>query len=133
MNLRQIYRKHRHFYLYAIIGVISTLVEFVVYALLYKQIPYMWANVIGFHCGIICSFLLNRSFNFKKEDRVILRFTTFYLIQLFALALSSLILYLGVDLLHLNPLISKGLSIVVTALLPFFLNRSLTFSRRLDH
>lgn len=133
MNLRQLYRKHRHFYLYAIIGVISTLVEFLVFALLYKWMPYMWANVIGFHCGIICSFILNRSFNFKKEDRIILRFTTFYLIQLVALALNSLILYLCISVLNINPLISKGLSIVITALLPFFLNRSITFSKRLDH
>lgn len=133
MKLRQIYRSHRHFFLYAIIGVISTGVEFVVFALLYKLIPYLWANIIGFHCGIICSFLLNRSFNFKKEDRVILRFTTFYLIQLVCLAMNSLILYLCIGLGGINPLISKALSIVLTALLPFFLNRSITFSKRLDH
>ncbi|MBQ3354191.1 MAG: GtrA family protein [Bacteroidales bacterium] len=133
MKLSQIYRSHRHFFLYAIIGVISTGVEFVVFALLYKLIPYMWANIIGFHCGIISSFLLNRSFNFKKEDRVILRFTTFYLIQLVCLALNSLILYLCVSIGDINPLISKALSIVLTALIPFFLNKSITFSKKLDH
>lgn len=131
LYLKQIYRSHPHFILYSIFGIVSTGVEFVVFALLIKQISYYWANVIAFHCGIICSFLLNRRYNFKKEDKVILRFTTFYLIQIICLALNTLILYLCINLAHLNPLIAKGISIVMTALLPFFLNRSITFGKRI--
>ena len=131
MNLRQFYRKYRHFILYAIFGIISTGLEFLVYALLVKFMPYLWANIIGFHCGIICSFLLNRNINFKKENKVILRFTSFYLIQIICLALNSLILYLCIDLGQWNPLLAKGFSIVLTALLPFFLNKHITFGKKI--
>ena len=127
MKLRQFYRKHRHFLLYSLFGIVSTGVEFLIYALLIKYLPYLSANIIGFHCGIVCSFLLNRSLNFKKENKVILRFTTFYLIQLICLALNSLVLYLCIDLGNWNPLIAKGFSIALTALLPFFLNKRITF------
>ena len=130
MKLRQFYSKHRHFILYAIIGIISSGLEFAVFALLFKCMPYLWANIIAFHCGIICSFLLNRSYNFKREDKVVLRFASFYLIQIICLALNTLILFLCIDIGNWNPLISKGLSIVLTALLPFFLNRSITFRKR---
>ena len=131
MTVKQIYRKYRHFILYGLFGVVSTGLEFAVFALLYRHISYLSANIIGFHCGIFCSFLLNRNLNFKKEDKTILRFASFYLIQVVCLLLNSLILYLCIDLAHWNLLISKGFSIVLTALLPFFLNRSITFGKRL--
>ena len=131
MKLKDIFRKHPRFIMYAIIGIVSTGLEFLIYALLYRYIPYLYANIIGFHCGILCSFILNRKYNFKKEDKAVLRFTSFYLIQIICLALSSLILYLCVDLAHWNPLIAKGLSIALTALLPFFLNKYITFGKHI--
>ena len=131
LDLRSIYRSHRHFFLYALFGVVSTGMEFGVFALLYRCMPYLWANVIAFHLGILCSFILNRNINFRKEDKTILRFGIFYGVQIICLLLNSLILYLCVDLGHWNPLIAKALSIVLTALLPFFLNKYITFGKHL--
>ena len=131
LTLRSIYRSHRHFFLYALFGLVSTAVEFGIFALLCRWMPYLWANVIAFHIGILCSFILNRNINFQKEDKTMLRFGLFYLVQIICLALNSLILYLCVDLGHWNPLVAKGLSIVLTALLPFFLNKYITFGKRI--
>lgn len=131
MTLKELYHRHPRFILYAIFGVISTGLEFGVYALLCKRIPYLYANVIGFHCGVICSFLLNRKYNFKKEDKAALRFASFYLIQIICLALNSLILYLFVDVAHWNLLVSKAISIALTAILPFFLNKYITFGKHI--
>lgn len=130
MKLRPFYSKYRHFILYAFFGIISTGLEFLVFALLYRIMPYLWANIIAFHCGLVCSFLLNRNINFKKEDKTVIRFASFYLVQVICLALNSLILYLCIDLGQWNPLIAKGFSIVLTALLPFFLNKYITFGKR---
>ena len=130
MSFRSIYKSHRHFILYALFGIVSTGVEFGCFALLYRFMPYLWANVIAFHLGILCSFILNRNFNFHKEDKTILRFGLFYGIQIICLLLSSLILYLCIDIAHWNPLVAKALSILLTALLPFFLNKHLTFGKR---
>ena len=95
----------------------------------FHHMPYLWANFIAFHCGILCSFILNRNINFKKEDKTILRFSLFYLIQIVCLLLGSLILYLCVEKLEWNPLTAKALSIVLTALLPYFLNKHITFGK----
>lgn len=129
MKLKEIYSRHPRIIWYAVFGIISTGLEFLIYAVLCRFIPYLYANVIGFHCGVFCSFLLNRKFNFKKEDKTALRFTSFYLIQIICLALNSLILYLFVDVAHWNLMVSKCLSIVLTALLPFFLNKYITFGK----
>ena len=114
-----------------IFGIISTGVEFLVYVLLYRFIPYLSANIIGFHVGVVCSFILNRNFNFKKEDKTVLRFASFYLIQVVCLVLNTLILYLLVDVAHFDAILAKAISIPLTALIPFFLNKHLTFSKRL--
>lgn len=127
LKIKEFYRKHRQFLLYVLFGIISTGLEFAVFALLYRFMPYLWANVIAFHCGILCSFILNRNINFQKEDKTLLRFGLFYLIQIVCLLLGSLILYLCVDKLEWNPLTAKALSIVLTALLPYFLNKHITF------
>ena len=126
-KIKALYRKFRHFILYAIIGTVSTGVEFGIYALLCNVMPYVWANVIGFHTGIVCSFLLNRSYNFKKTDNPVMRFTAFYIIQLVCLGLNTLSLYLFVDLGHWSPIIGKCFATAITAILPFFLNKYYTF------
>ena len=131
LTIRSIYRKHRHFILYALFGIVSTGVEFGVFALLFRCMPYLWANFIAFHLGILCSFFLNRNLNFRKENRTMLRFGLFYLVQIVCLLLNSLILYLCVDLGQWNPLLAKALSIVLTALLPFYLNKHITFGKRI--
>lgn len=115
--------------LYVLFGIVSTGLEFAVFALLYRFMPYLWANVIAFHIGILCSFILNRNINFRKEDKTFLRFGLFYLIQIICLLLGSLILYLCVDIGEWNPLTAKALSIVLTALLPYFLNKHITFGK----
>lgn len=131
MSLRQLYQNHPRFIRYGIIGIISTGVEFLAYVLLCRYIPYLSANIIGFHLGVICSFFLNRNYNFKKEDKTVLRFASFYLVQVVCLALNTLILYLFVDVAHTNRILAKVFSILLTALLPFFLNKHLTFSHRI--
>lgn len=129
MKLKDFYHNHPRFIWYAAIGIVSTGLEFLIYAVLCRYIPYLYANVIGFHCGILCSFLLNRKYNFKKEDKTVLRLTSFYLIQIICLAINSLILYLCVDIAGWNQLIAKGISIALTAFLPFFLNKHITFGK----
>lgn len=130
MTFRSIYRSNRHFILYALFGVVSTALEFGVFAVMYRHMPYLWANIIAFHCGIFCSFVLNRNINFRKEDRTILRFGLFYLVQIICLLLNTVILYLLVEAVNCNPLIAKAISISFTAILPFFLNKYLTFGKR---
>ncbi|MCR5013843.1 MAG: GtrA family protein [Bacteroidales bacterium] len=132
MKIKEIISKHPRFVMYAIFGIISTALEFAVYALLCKCMPYLYANIIAFHCGIICSFILNRKFNFKKEDKTALRFAAFYLVQIVSLALSELILFLCVDIAGWNTILAKCISIIPTTFVPFLLNKHITFGKPLS-
>jgi len=124
-----IYQRFRNLILYGIIGGFCSALDFVIYTLLchFDVLPYLWANVISVHIGIFTSFVLNRQLNFKIKDKTPQRFISFYLVGLTGLGISSLMLYLMVDYAHWNEIVCKLITIVIVALVQYFLNKYITF------
>ncbi len=118
----------RNLILYGIIGGLSAGLDMLVFSLLFKKlgINEFLANTISVHCGIFLSFFLNSRYNFKKTDDFWGRFIPFYLTGLFGLALSHGILWLG-EHFGFDTLITKLVSIVIVALVQFFINRTVAF------
>lgn len=127
--VKELYFRFRNLILYGIIGGFCAALDFGIYtALCYWNImPYLWANIISIHIGIFTSFALNRSLNFKVKDKPATRFLSFYAVGLIGLGISELMLYLMVTIGGLNELLCKLISIVVVALIQFFLNKYITF------
>lgn len=126
-KFKKLLLSNKDFILYAIIGGFCATLDFVVYTSLCFLMPYLWANVISTHCGIFCSFLLNRQFNFKVKDKTLIRFLSFYTVGLIGLGISSLLLFILVDLVNANEIICKLLTIVIVAIIQFLLNKFITF------
>lgn len=125
----QLFNKFRHLILYGIIGGMSSGLDFLLYTALveFVGLNYMLANCISVLAGILVSFLLNRKYNFKVEDKTVRRFLIFLSVGLGGLLFSNLILYLCIEYLFVNELVSKVLSIVPVVLLQFLLNKFITF------
>ena len=125
-TIKHLYNKFRHLILYGIIGGFCATLDFGIYTLLchFDILPYLWANVISIHCGIICSFLLNRTFNFKVKDKTPQRFVSFYVVGLIGLGISELMLYVMVTIGGWNELLCKLISVVIVAAFdsPAFIN-----------
>lgn len=130
--IKELYNRFRNLILYGIIGGCCAALDFSIYtALCYWDImPYLVANIISIHVGIFTSFLLNRSINFKVKDKVTIRFLSFYAVGLIGLGISELMLYLMVSVGGWNELICKLLSIVVVALVQYFMNKHITFNKK---
>ena len=128
--IKQYYSRFRNLILYGIIGGFCASLDFAIYTLLchYDLVPFLWANVISIHTGIICSFILNRTFNFKIKDKTPQRFLSFYVVGLVGLAISEGMLYVMVTLGGWNELVCKLISIVIVALIQFVLNKYITFN-----
>lgn len=128
-NLVALFFRFRNLILYGVIGGFCAALDFCVYSVLcyWNVVPYLWANVISIHLGIITSFLLNRSFNFKVKDKAAIRFMSFYAVGLIGLGISELMLYLMVTVSGWNELVCKLISIIVVALVQFLLNKYITF------
>lgn len=127
--ISNLYNRFRNLILYGIIGGFCAGLDFGIYtALCYWNImPYLWANIISIHVGIFTSFVLNRSINFKVKDKVKTRFLSFYTVGLVGLGISTLMLWLMVDMSHWNEIVCKLITIVVVALVQFLLNKHITF------
>lgn len=114
---------------YAICGSISAGLDMGVFVLLSGWMPLLAANALSVHCGIICSFFLNRHFTFKTYDKIWVRFLSFYLVGLSGLALSEFLLYMMVKFTPFSSLMSKLGTVVVVALFQYVLNKFISFKK----
>jgi len=119
------------FILYGFIGVFSASLDFACYALLIKfvEINYLILNFFSITIGITTSFILNYNFNFKVKGRVLTRFIKFYGVGLVGLFISTVFLIIGFDILHINILIVKIISIFVVVIVQFTLNKIYSFKK----
>ena len=123
--------KHKQFIFYAIIGLSSVLLDYLVFYCLitYFKVSFLNANIISVNVGIINSFLLNSKFNFKTKNNFILRFISFYTIGLLGLLLSSLLLFYFIEIFKIEVIIAKSITIIIVSFLQFIFNLTLTFKK----
>ncbi|MDR3644154.1 MAG: GtrA family protein [Clostridia bacterium] len=119
----------RNLIFYGLFGGLAAVVDFSVFTLLYSELGVhkLVANLISMHAGMLVSFSLNTFFNFRKTNRLLRRFASYYLIVLVGMGVSSAIIGLGSA--YLPVLLLKAISIVVSAMAQFVLNRLITYRR----
>lgn len=127
--IHHLYNKFRNLILYGVIGGISSGLDFTVYTLLVNVVEfhYLISNICSVLVGIATSFTLNRRYNFKVKDQTKRRFFIFLFVGISGLLLSSLILYICIQELRIDELLSKLLSIVLVVFIQFILNKNITF------
>ncbi len=123
------YNKFRNLILYGIIGSCTATLDFLIFTGVTQlgSVHYIVANFISCSTGILCSFLLNRKYNFKVTDHTMRRMVIFFSVGILGLFLSSVILHFCIDNLQWNKLISKLTSIVIVVIMQFFLNKYISF------
>lgn len=114
---------------YAVIGVSGVCLDYLVFLLLFNAFglhPQI-ANMISTTAGIINNFGLNALLNFRKRDRIAVRFLRFYAVGLTGIALTVLLLKVFSDVLGIDANIVKGLSLPLVLLLQYSINRRWSF------
>jgi putative flippase GtrA len=119
----------RQFLVYCVIGVSGVALDFGIFWLLTHVfgLHYQIANFLSYTCGTLNNFWWNFHFNFQAKDHFWKRFGSFYLIGLVGWAVSSGMLYVMVEQIHLSKLVAKGISLVVVVLLQYSLNKAVSF------
>lgn len=111
------------------VGVVNTLVDSVVYLGLTQgaHLSAVSANSASYSCGIICSFVLNRSWTFKGSHRrpLMIQSMLFLLVNLGGLALSNLVIWSVVGYVGVLP--AKAVVLVITFVWNYALNRLVVF------
>jgi putative flippase GtrA len=130
-KLAALYRGKRQFFLYCLIGASGATLDFLVYSTLVKWGGghYQIANAIGYACGTALSFILNSRFNFKTTDWMPLRVACFFGVATLGWSASASLLQITVGSFGWNKYLAKLMSIFVTVLLQYNLNRLLSFRK----
>lgn len=117
------------FVLYTLCGVAAVAADFCLYVILLKLgFSYTVAYFVGYFCGTLLSFFLNRSITFKKHDAVLRRVVLFFSVAGVGYFISYAFLYLLIEIAHLDAILSKILSLIVVLGTQYSLNRFITFA-----
>lgn len=127
--IKNLYRKYRNLILYGIIGSCSSGLDFLLYTLFVNVFNwhYLFSNCVSVLAGITTSFTLNRTYNFKVKDQTVKRMLIFFTVGLCGMLMSNLILYVCIDCLEMNKIVSKLLSIGLVVIAQFVINKYITF------
>jgi len=120
----------RKFALYTICGGSGVLVDIATYtSLVLGGVDYQVANAAGYALGTLLSFFLNRHFTFKIYDNALRRMALFFLTAGIGYLISTALLWLLVEHLHLNPFSAKLITLAIVLVVQFSGNRAITFRR----
>lgn len=115
---------------YALIGASGVLVDYCLFLVLFNVFGLhdQVSNVISTTAGIVNNFTLNTLLNFRKRDRILLRFARFYSVGVGGIALTFVLLRVFSGLLGADPNLVKACSLPIVLLFQYSLNRRWSFA-----
>lgn len=131
-KIRSLLAAHREQFAYLVVGVMTTLINYVIYALLTGglSVHYAVSNVIAWVAAVAFSYFANGKWVYRSTARRGWREAgEFVLSRLFSLGLETVLLMLLVDLLHMDKLAAKLLVAVVVVVVNY-LTGLLVFKRK---
>lgn len=117
------------FWLYALIGLSGVLLDYGAFLVLFNiaGVHEQIANALSTTLGITNNFTLNTLFNFRKRDRLAVRFARFYLVGLAGIGLTFLLLHAFSGRLGVDPNLVKAGSLPLVLVLQYTLNKKWSF------
>ncbi len=86
------------------------------------------SNTFSTGVAMVASFLANSFGNFRVTDRLWLRFLSFAAVSGAGWLLSTVIIWIAVDLAGLDPVVAKILTLLPVVVLQYSLNKKITFA-----
>lgn len=113
--------------IYILIGGFAFIIDYTVFILTFEYfgINEYIANLIAMNVGAIFSFSFNAFLNFKKTDKLLKRFFSYYIVIIIGMGISTFILSLwGKE----NIQIGKIVAMVIVSCFQFIFNKIFTFN-----
>lgn len=111
------------------VGIVNTFITIGVYfVLVYFGANYIIANSIGYALGVLNSYYWNKNWVFGADQAQKYIFTKFILVNLLTLGINTVILYVLVDYMNINPFLAQIVATGAGLLFNFILNKRWTFN-----
>lgn len=128
-------KNNRSFILYAVFGVLTTVINIFIYQILYAfcNVSNVASNIVAWVFAVSFAYITNRKYVFdskttsKKE--ILSEFTSFIVCRLATGGLDIAIMFVAVDLLSLNSLLMKIISNVLVIIINYVASKLIIFKK----
>ncbi len=125
---------------FVLIGVMNTLIDLGIYTLLTAVIgvPLIPANIVSYTCGVLNSYFWNSRWTFKQtQKRTVLTFVLFIIVNLVSLGVSTLVLSLCNQNIHIanefwQLIVCKVIATACSLIVNFIGNKLIVFRQKND-
>lgn len=134
-KFENLYKKNKEIINYIIFGVLTTIVNFIVYFTFTNvlNVHYIIANSVAWFLSVLFAYVTNRLFVFEKVNnsfKEIFRETIlFFVSRLVSGILETLILILLIDIMNINSNYSKILVAVIVVILNYVFSKLIVFRK----
>lgn len=123
-------------YLYIIFGIITSIINIVIFYILNIIIDYKVSNIIALIVAKLSAYVLNKKYVFKSKcsnyKELIKEFVSFIIFRGLTLIIDYFGLILLVELFKLNKLISKILITILVIIVNYFTGKKYVFKKNID-
>lgn len=123
-------KNKKEFLCYCVNGVLTTLVNYVIYFLLLKvQIHFLAANTIAWAGAVLFAYFMNRRWVFHSRSRIFQELFSFVCMRFVTLLAENVLLWLFIEIWSLPSLPAKILVSIVTVIANYALCKHRIFRR----
>ena len=131
-KLLDLYKKYKEIINYLIFGGLTTLISIVTYALFAKvfNIDYLISNVLSWIIAVLFAYITNKIFVFEsKSKKNIKEITSFFFFRIVSLLIEMIILYIFVDMFHIDDLVTKIIAQVIVIVANYVFSKVFVFKK----
>lgn len=135
-KIKTLFVKYRELLLYVVFGGLTTVVSFVSYWFFVDalHIHYMTATMLSWIVSVTFAYVTNRKWVFESRAQglapVLLEMLRFYACRLASGLLEMGLMFIGVDLLHLNDKLVKLFANVIVVITNYVLSKLIVFRKK---
>ena len=132
-KLKELIKKYEELIKYFIIGVITTIINYAIFAMFSSviKIDIHTSNIIAWIVSVIFAYVTNKLYVFEsksfKLDVIGKEIVSFGGARVFSLLLEEIILYIFVNLLHMNQLLIKLIANIIVMIVNYILSKFIIF------
>ena len=132
--MKRILKKYKELFLYGIFGVLTTLINIVIFYLLDKiGINVYINNTIAWIVSVLFAFITNKIFVFESKNmslKIILKEGfSFFLARIFSYFVDMFMIFILFQVMGINKMIAKVISNAIVIIINYFLSKLIIFKK----
>lgn len=134
-QIKTLYIKYKELINYVIFGILTTLVNYIVYFLCLDLLSwnYLVVNVLAWILSVLFAYVTNRIWVFESKAEgwhICKEIVLFFASRLTSLGAETLLLFLMVDTAHLDNTVSKIVAGIVVIIINYILSKLIVFRKK---